>query len=32
MNQMKGVACIIIDDANQVFSTKNIHENSLALA
>ena len=32
MNQMKGVACIIIDDANQVFSTKNIHEKSLALA
>ena len=32
MNQMKGVACIIIDDANQVFSTNNIHENSLALA
>ena len=32
MNQMKGVACIIIDDSNQVFSTKNIHEKSLALA
>ena len=32
MNQIKGVACIIIDDANQVFSTKNIHEKSLALA
>jgi thiamine biosynthesis lipoprotein len=32
MNQMKGVACIIIDDANQVFSTKNIHEKSLAFA
>ena len=31
MNQMKGVACIIIDDANEVFSTKNIHEKSLAL-
>jgi len=32
MNQMNGVACIIIDDMNQVFSTKNIHEKSLALA
>jgi thiamine biosynthesis lipoprotein len=32
MNQMKGVACIIIDDSNQVFSTKNIQEKSLALA
>lgn len=32
MNQIKGVACIIIDDANQVYSTKNIHEKSLAFA
>lgn len=32
MNQIKGVACIIIDDANQIFSTHNIHEHSLALA
>jgi len=32
MNQIKGVACIIIDDANQIFSTHNIHEQSLALA
>lgn len=32
MNQMNGVACIIIDDANQIFSTNNIHEKSLALA
>jgi thiamine biosynthesis lipoprotein len=30
MNQIKGVACIIIDDVNQVFSTANIHEKSLA--
>ena len=32
MNQIKGVACIIIDDANQIFSTHNIHEQSLSLA
>jgi len=32
MNQMNGVACVIIDDANQIFSTKNIHEKSLTLA
>ena len=32
MNQIEGVACIIIDDVNQVFSTVNIHEKSLALA
>lgn len=32
INQLNGIACIIIDDANQVFSTKNIHEQSLALA
>jgi thiamine biosynthesis lipoprotein len=32
INQINGLACLIIDDANQIFSSKNLHEKSLALA
>jgi thiamine biosynthesis lipoprotein len=31
INQMNGVACLVIDDANQIFSSKNLHVKSLAL-